>query len=87
MACFLAHMLLMMKSERQTKREEALTVTTRTAELVENIANLAEQLQQDVDQEASKQPVFSDIREIRRSLNTLEQELRGETISTTGDAC
>jgi hypothetical protein len=62
-------------------------ITTRASELVEHMARLVDRLEQDIDREDARQPAFSEIRELRRSLNTLEQELRGETVSTIGDAC
>lgn len=62
-------------------------ITTRASERVEHMARLLDRLGHDIEQNDAPQAAFSDIREIRRLLNTLEQDLRGETVSTIGDAC
>ena len=60
---------------------------TKTAVLADDIAALGEQLSRDLEFSQSKKPAFSDIRELRRLLNTLEGELRDEARNTRGDAC
>jgi len=62
-------------------------ITTTASERVEHMARLLERLGHDIDRNDDSQAAFSDIREMRRLLNTLEQDLRGETVSTIGDAC
>jgi hypothetical protein len=60
---------------------------TRTSELIETIATLAEQMQHDVEGQGSKESLFLSLREMRRSVHALDQELREGSVNTIGDAC
>jgi hypothetical protein len=60
---------------------------TRMTELAENIVNLADRLRSDVAEERARRPLYDDIFTLRRSLNTLEQELLTPESDSLGDAC
>jgi hypothetical protein len=60
---------------------------SRVADLVTEIVTSADRLQRDLTQVAAKTTLYREIREIRRSLNQLDGELRTGPVDTTGDAC
>ncbi len=60
---------------------------TKTVQIAGGIAQLAEQLERDLENAPDKKAVFHDVRKMRRSLNVLEMELRHGEDTTLGDAC
>ena len=58
-----------------------------TEHLVRTIARGAQQLEQDIDRGVSRTPVLLEIRDLRRTLVTLERELVEEYPTNRGDAC
>ena len=61
--------------------------STRVIELTEDISGRAEQLKQIIVEERPQRPPYADIFALRRSLDTLELELRNTAESAVGDAC
>jgi hypothetical protein len=60
---------------------------SRVVDLVSDIVTSADRLQRDLGQVETKTTLYQEIREIRRSLNQLDGELRTGPVNTTGDAC
>lgn len=60
---------------------------TKVNELTSDMATTVERLQNEIDRVETPKPVFEDIRNMRRSLNALERELRDEPVTFRGDAC
>lgn len=60
---------------------------TRVMELTEDISDRAEQLRQDIVDERRDAPPYGEIFALRRSLDTLELELRNDGENVRGDAC
>jgi hypothetical protein len=60
---------------------------SRVVDLVSDIVTSADRLQRDLGQVEAKTTLYQEIREIRRSLNQLDGELRTGPVNTTGDAC
>jgi hypothetical protein len=58
-----------------------------TEHLARTITRGAQQLEQDIDRGASRTPVLLEIRDLRRTLVTLERELVEEYPTNRGDAC
>jgi hypothetical protein len=59
----------------------------RTAQLVEEIVDIAGKLRSDVQEDHESRELFREISTLRRSVETLEREVRGDQWSTQGDAC
>lgn len=55
-------------------------------DLIERISRLADQLPRDTDLDEPK-PLYQNIQRMRRSLDTLEQDLRQNGGDAVGDAC
>ena len=60
---------------------------TASTDVAASISDLAAQLQQDLETGALHHPLYADIREMRRSVETLERLLREGPVETIGDAC
>ena len=60
---------------------------TAPTDIAASISDLAAQLQEDLESGALHRPPYADIREMRRSLETLERLLREGPVETIGDAC
>jgi hypothetical protein len=59
----------------------------RTTQLVEEIVEIADRLRNDVHEDHESRELFREIYSLRRSVETLEREVRGDQWSTQGDAC
>ena len=59
----------------------------RAANLTDSIADVVDRLYDDLEQGPVKKSLYNDIFEIRRLLNSLEREVRGEEPTTIGEAC
>lgn len=59
----------------------------RTTQLVEEIVEIADRLRNDVHEDHESRELFHEIYSLRRSVETLEREVRGDEWSAQGDAC
>ena len=61
--------------------------TAKTSEIADEIVSAADRLRTDVQEEKETQDVFRDLHALRRSVETLERQVREGPWSVRGDAC
>ncbi len=59
----------------------------RVAALVDDVTDIAEQLKTEVVKGGPRRETFQQLYSLRRSVETLEREVRDEYVDASGDAC